>query len=110
LPTPRPKRQSASEKARALLDESHASEALEAEQERAGDIIQAEAEPAVTYKALTGRVFADQHTWFCQVPKAWRTRHPRKPKLTRDELMRIAIEYLRESEDELDSLIERYRS
>jgi hypothetical protein len=109
LPTPRPKRQTASEKARALLNESQESEALEAGEGK-GETIQPEVEPVITYKALTGRVFADQHTWFCQIPKKWRSRYPRKPKLTRDELMRIAIEYLRDNEDELDALIERYRS
>src|ERR671914_335147 len=95
LPTPRPKRQSASEKARALLHESQVSEAREAGQG---------AGPGAPYKGLRGRVFLDQHDWFCQVPKAWRARHPRKPKLTRDELMRIAIDHLRDSADDLDAL------
>lgn len=106
LPTPRPKRQSASEKARALLYESQASEAREAGQ----GATPATAGPAATYKVLSGRVFLDQHDWFCQVPKAWRARHPRKPKLTRDELMRIAIEHLRDSAEDLDALIDRYRA
>lgn len=107
LPAPRPRRQTASEKARALLNESHESEILEVGQ---GEVVPANDEAAVTYKALTGRVFDDQHAWFCQTPKTWRARHPRKPKLTRDELMRIAIEHLRASEDDLDNLIEQYRS
>lgn len=110
LPTPHPKRQTAPEKARALLNESKASEALEAGQGAKRTTKQTAAQPEGTYKVLSGRVFLDQHDWFCQAPKAWRTRHPRKPKLTRDELMRIAIEHLRDNEDELDALIERYRS
>lgn len=110
LPTPRPKRQSAPEKARALLRESQESEAREAGQGAKRASQQATAQPEATYKVLSGRVFLDQHDWFCEAPKAWRARHPRKPKLTRDELMRIAIEHLREQEDELDALIERYRS
>jgi hypothetical protein len=110
LPAPRPKRQTAAEKAKALLNESRASEAYETRQERAGDGKQADAKPVITYKMLAGRVFAEQYEWFCQVPKSWRARHPRKPKLTREELMRIAIEHLRDSEDDLDVLIERYRS
>jgi hypothetical protein len=106
LPTPRPKRQSASEKARALLHESQASEARGAGQ----GARQAAAGPEAIYKVLSGRVFLDQHDWFCQVPKEWRARHPRKPKLTRDELMRIAIEHLRDNAEDLDALIDRYRS
>jgi hypothetical protein len=106
LPTPRPKRQSASEKARALLHESQESEAREAGQGARQDA----AGPASTYKVLSGRVFLDQHDWFCQVPKAWRVRHPRKPKLTRDELMRIAIDHLRDNADDLDALIDRHRA
>ena len=110
LPTPRPKRQSASEKARALLEASQASEAMERGQGDKRKAMEAHTPPEATYKVLSGRVFLDQHDWFCQTPKAWRARHPRKPKLTRDELMRIAIEHLRDHEAELDMLIDRYRS
>jgi len=35
------------------------------------------------------RVFPDQQKWFQRVPKDYRKRHPRHPKLTNDELMRI---------------------
>ena len=110
LPTPRPKRQSASEKARTLLEASQESEAREAGQGAKREAREAATPPEAPYKVLSGRVFLDQHDWFCQTPKAWRVRHPRKPKLTRDELMRIAIEHLRDHEDELDLLIDRYRS
>jgi hypothetical protein len=63
----------------------------------------------IPYKKITGRVFPDQQKWFQRVPKEYRKRHPRYPKLTNDELMRIAIEYLRDSED-LDAVIARYRT
>ena len=60
-------------------------------------------------KKLRDRVFPDQQKWFQRVPKDYRKRHPRHPKLTNDELIRIAIEYLRDSED-LDAVISRYRT
>lgn len=110
LPTPRPKRKSASEKARALLKESQASEADETRQKHEECPMHAETVTPVIQKSLSGRVFAEQYEWFCQIPKSWRARYPHKPKLTRDELLRIAIEHLREEEDDLDALIERYRA
>ena len=103
LPAPRRKRQTASEKARALLNESHEPASL------GSDPMPAE-EVALTKKVLSARVFPEHYEWFQQVPKDWRARHPRKPKLTRDELMCIAITHLRNSEEDLDALIERYRS
>src|SRR5712691_10128677 len=83
---PAPRRQSAAEKARDLLHQDRAALADEG--------------PVPTpYKKNTGRVFTDQQKWFQRLPKDYRNRHPRNPKLTNDELMRIAIESLRESED-----------
>jgi len=58
---------------------------------------------------MAGRMFPDQQKWYPRVPKDYRKRHPRHPKHTNDELMRIAIEYLRDSED-LDALIAQYRT
>ena len=93
---PAPRRQSAAEKARDLLHHDRA--------------VPADEGPVPTpYKKITGRVFPDQQKWFQRVPKDYRKRHPRHPKLTNDELIRIAIEYLRDSED-LDAVIARYRT
>ena len=63
----------------------------------------------LVYKKITGRVFPDQQEWFSNLPKEYRARHPRQPRLTSDELMRIAIDHLRNCAD-IDSVIAEYRS
>jgi hypothetical protein len=96
IPFPPPRRQSAAEKARDLL-----------QQDRTQPPEETPGPPP--YKKITGRVFPDQQQWVQRVPKEYRRRHPRHPKLTSDELLRIAIEYLRDSAD-LDAVIARYRT
>lgn len=62
------------------------------------------------YVRLTARVFPDQREWVRQTLTMYRQRHPRVPRLTMDELIRIAIEELRHHEEEFDAIITRYRS
>ena len=60
------------------------------------------------FRKVTGRVFPDQQEWFKGVSRDYNERHPRQPRLTGDELMRIAIEHLRKVEN-LDSVIAEHR-
>ncbi|ETW97571.1 hypothetical protein [Candidatus Entotheonella palauensis] len=69
-----------------------------------------EHDPSPQYVRLTVRVFPDQREWVRQMLTTYRQRHPRVPKLTMDEFIRIAIEELRRHEEELDAIITRYRS
>ena len=96
-----PRRRTSGDRARELLDKSRDSgERGSARAPKTGSGEQ--------YKKVTGRVFEDQQQWFQSVPKGFNKRHPRQPRLTGDELMRIAIEYLRKAED-IDAVIEEMR-
>ena len=66
--------------------------------------------PSARYVRLSTRVFPDQREWVRQTLTTYRQRHPRVPRLTMDELIRIAIEELRQHEEALDTIIARYRS
>src|SRR5687768_3973202 len=61
------------------------------------------------YAKLTTRVFPEQLEWLKAEVARFRRDHPRTPKLTVEELTRLALDYLREAQD-LDGLIARYRS
>lgn len=63
--------------------------------------------PAETCK-LTTRVRAEQFAWLQEQARTYHRRHPRAPKLTIEELVRLAIDQLRESPHP-DGLIARYR-
>jgi len=57
---------------------------------------------------LTTRVRADQLAWLQEQARTYHRRHPRAPRLTIEELVRLAIDQLRESPHP-DGLIARYR-
>jgi hypothetical protein len=63
--------------------------------------------PDATCK-LTTRVRADQLAWLQDQARTYHRRHPRAPKLTIEELVRLAVDQLREA-PHLDGLIGRYR-
>jgi hypothetical protein len=58
---------------------------------------------------LTTRLPTDQVEWLKGEAKGYRERNPRRPRVTIEELMSIAIEHLREAKN-LDALIAKYRS
>jgi hypothetical protein len=58
---------------------------------------------------LTTRVRAEQLSWLREEAARFRVRNPRAPRLTVEELTRVALEHLREAQD-LDALVARYRS
>ena len=57
---------------------------------------------------LTTRVRADQLAWLQEQARTYHRRHPRAPKLTIEELVRLALDQLRES-PHLDGLVNLYR-
>ena len=57
---------------------------------------------------LTTRVPADLVEWLKAEVKRYRSQHPRVPKLTIEELMRVAIENLKEAKN-IDALVTRHR-
>lgn len=57
---------------------------------------------------LTTRVRADQLAWLQEQSRTYHRRHPRAPKLTIEELVRLAVDQLRET-PHLDGLVTRYR-
>jgi hypothetical protein len=57
---------------------------------------------------LTTRVRADQLEWLQEQARTYHRRNPRAPRLTIEELVRLAIDQLRES-PHLDGLVNRYR-
>jgi hypothetical protein len=65
-------------------------------------------EPSAGTCKLTTRVRTDQLDWLQEQARTYHRRHPRAPKLTIEELVRLAVDQLREA-PHLDSLIGRYR-
>jgi hypothetical protein len=57
---------------------------------------------------LTTRVRADQLDWLQDQARTYHRRHPRAPKLTIEELARLALDHLRDAPN-LDGLIARHR-
>lgn len=57
---------------------------------------------------LTTRVRADQIAWLQEQARTYHRRNPRAPKLTIEELVRLALDHLRDAAN-LDGLIARYR-
>ena len=58
---------------------------------------------------LTTRIFPEQMAWMKQEIARARLRNPRAPKLTVEEITRIALDHLRGA-DNLDAVVARYRS
>ncbi len=65
--------------------------------------------PASTFAKLTTRIPPDQLDWLKGEAKRYRTAHPRAPKVTIEELIRVAIDNLKEAKN-LDSLIAKHRT
>ena len=63
----------------------------------------------VTLEKLTTRVYGPQNSWLKTYPRDYRSRHPMKPKLTTEELTRIAVQSLMDAED-VEAVIAKYRS
>jgi hypothetical protein len=57
---------------------------------------------------LTTRVRADQLAWLQEQARTYHRRHPRAPRLTIEELTRLAIDHLRDA-PHLDALVGKYR-
>src|SRR5512135_158779 len=58
---------------------------------------------------LTTRLPTEQVEWLKAEAKGYRDRHPRRPRVTIEELIAIAIDHLREAKN-LDSVIGKHRS
>jgi len=65
--------------------------------------------PANTFAKLTTRIPPDQLAWLKDEAKRYRTAHPRAPKVTIEELIRVAIDHLKEAKN-LDVLIAKHRT
>ena len=65
--------------------------------------------PVSTFAKLTTRIPPDQLDWLKGEAKRYRTAHPRAPKVTIEELIRVAIDNLKEAKN-LDSLIAKHRT
>jgi hypothetical protein len=61
------------------------------------------------YQKVTARVIPDQVSWLRKEVKQYTEKNPMKPKLTMDELMRIAVEHLREA-GSVEKLVSKYRA
>jgi hypothetical protein len=61
-----------------------------------------------TFAKLTTRVPPDQLDWLKGEAKRYRAEHPRAPKVTIEELIRVAIDHLKEAKN-LDALIAKHR-
>lgn len=64
--------------------------------------------PTAATSKLTTRVRADQLAWLQDQARTYHRRHPRAPKLTIEELVRLALDHLRDAPG-LDGLVARYR-
>ena len=64
--------------------------------------------PVGTFAKLTTRVPPDQLEWLKGEAKRYRAEHPRAPKVTIEELIRVAIDHLKEAKN-LDALIAKHR-
>jgi hypothetical protein len=62
-----------------------------------------------TFAKLTTRVPPDQLDWLKGEAKRYRAEHPRAPKVTIEELIRVAIDHLKEAKN-LDALIAKHRT
>lgn len=65
--------------------------------------------PPTTFKKVTTRVQSELYLWVSEQAKNYRERHPRRPRVTNEELMNIALDHLRKAQD-LDGIIDEYRS
>ena len=104
LPGAPARRMGAAEKARALITPVPDS----APAGRGPAAVVAAPAPAGTFAKLTTRVPPDQLEWLKGEAKRYRAEHPRAPKLTIEELIRVAIDHLKEAKN-LDGLIVKYR-
>lgn len=67
-----------------------------------------QAKPAARFTKLTTRVFPEQLEWLKLEANRYREQNPRAPRVTVEELTRVALEHLREVGN-LEMLIARYR-
>lgn len=61
-----------------------------------------------TFAKLTTRIPPDQLEWLKDEVKRYRAEHPRAPKITIEELIRVAIDSLKDAKN-LDALIAKHR-
>jgi hypothetical protein len=61
-----------------------------------------------TFTKLTTRIPPDQLEWLKGEVKRYRAEHPRAPKITIEELIRVAIDNLKDAKN-LDALIAKHR-
>lgn len=58
---------------------------------------------------ITGRVFPEQLRWVKEEIKSYGARNPKRPKLTIDLVMRVALDYLKDAEN-FDAVVTKYLS
>lgn len=92
LPSTPARRMGAAEKARAMMTPAPA---------------EAPAAPG-SFTKLTTRIPPDQLEWLKAEVKRYRAEHPRAPKITIEELIRVAIDNLKDAKN-LDALIAKHR-
>jgi hypothetical protein len=62
-----------------------------------------------TLPKITGRVFPEQLRWVKEEIRSYRARHPRRPKLTIDLVMRVALDHLKDA-DNFDAVVHKHLS
>ena len=112
-PSPTPRRQTAAQKARALIQESkgEAPESDPTQEQETKESGQAK-EPVVSLPRLTARVHSYQLAWVRDRVKEYREKST-GPKLTNDELIRISLSLLQtavEEEGGIVSFVNKYRA
>ena len=62
-----------------------------------------------TLPKITGRVFPEQMRWVKEELRGYRARHPRRPKLTMDLVIRVALDHLKDA-DNFDAVVHKHLS
>jgi len=81
----------------------------EAQEGRRASETKGDQEESSAVTKLTTRIPADQLKWLKEEAKGYRERNPRRPRVTIEELITVAIDHLREAKN-LDQVIAKHRS
>ena len=100
---PQPSRRaSPQEKARLLIEQSRA--------EPSGPSASPEeSRPSAPFQKVTTRLDSSLYHWVGEQARSYRERYPRRPRVTVEEAMNVALDYLKRTGD-FDALVEEYRS
>jgi hypothetical protein len=103
MPSMQGRRLDAGEKAEQLIREGQAQVAQTAAPAKSG-----RSKPPAQPK-ITARVFPEQYRWVKEEIKGYSARNPKRPRLTVDLLMRVAIDHLKEANN-FDAIVAKHLS